>query len=93
MKKKIILICAYFELVIGIIFACLFIGIGIYLLLAYPEFNLLKKTMLAVGSFIVGTVVLLITLGIFEALKDLVRVEEELLEIEKNYPNLLQEKK
>lgn len=81
-NKVIIKIGAYVMLILGIIFSLLFASAGVALYLFYPAGEFSKKSLIAVILFIVALVILLLTISFFEAAKELLLIEKEVLELE-----------
>jgi len=77
-KKNIIKIGAYLILVLGIILILSLLVLGAVLLVAYPEASLAKKMMVVSGILIIGAIITIITLSLFDSLLEILRIDEKI---------------
>jgi Mg2+/citrate symporter len=77
MREAFIKIGAYIIMTFGIAVFLAFLGLSIYLFVAYPDFSAQKKALVGSGFLIVGVVEMIVTISIFEAMIELTRIEEK----------------
>lgn len=75
-------IMAYIILIVSIVLALLLLGLIFFVSLANPNLNLFRLVLIDIGLVLLGFVVFLFGLGIFEFFLSFLKVEEEIEEIE-----------
>lgn len=81
-NKTLIKIGAYTLLVIGIIATLALLAVGVVVFVSYPDASLQKKAVIGGIFFIVAFLVLLLSISVFESMKELIIVEREVLDLE-----------
>lgn len=75
MREKFIKFGSYLILIVGILFFLAILGVSIYVLVAYPDTAMLKKSLISSGVLIIGIIELIATISIFETMTDIVDLE------------------
>lgn len=83
MKNSLIKIGAYLLLATGSIIALGLIFTALATIVLFPEANLTKKLFVAAGMVIVGGIIFMISLGLFEFMMEIIKIEQEVAVLEK----------
>lgn len=75
-------IMAYIILIVSIVLALLLLGLIFFVSLANPNLNLFRLVLIDIGLVLLGFIVFIFGLGIFEFLLSFLKVEEEIEELE-----------
>lgn len=86
-NKHFIGVSSYILLVVGILIALFLLGLGLFLFLAYPDASLEKKAVIAVVFVSAAFLVILLTISVFESMRELLKVEDELIHLEEEIEN------
>jgi len=77
MRDNLIKIGAYLILILGVLTVIAFAVLSIYIFVFYPQALAQKRVLVGTGSLIAGVVTLVISIALFEAMIDLVRIEKK----------------
>jgi len=78
MRDNLIKLAAYLILILGIISVVTFAVISIYVFVFYPQAIAEKRVLVGTGALTLGVVVLMVSIGIFEAMIELTRIEKKI---------------
>lgn len=77
MRDNLIKLGAYLILILGIISVITFAVVSIYVFVFYPQAVAEKRVLVGTGALTLGVVVLMVSIGIFEAMIELTRIEKK----------------
>ncbi|HOX41305.1 MAG TPA: hypothetical protein PK263_03875 [bacterium] len=83
MHKSVAKIGSYIVLFLGVVITvCLAVAV-VVILIQYPEASIVKKFGVAIGVLLAAIIVILMTVAVFEALREVPYLEKEVGELEK----------
>lgn len=77
MRDNLIKLAAYLILILGVLCVITFAVISIYVFVFYPQAVAEKRVLVGTGALVIGVVALLVSIGIFEAMIELTRIEQK----------------
>jgi hypothetical protein len=81
-KNKIIKVGSYTALIVGCLSAIFLLVLGAVLFFAYPDASFQKKALIAAVFLIVSCIIFLLTISLFQSMRELLVVEKEIAELE-----------
>jgi hypothetical protein len=69
-------------LIIGALISLTLLLAGVVMFFYFPDASMLKKAMIGGAFIIVGLIIALLTISLFESMREILKVEREILELE-----------